>query len=174
MSPTVRRSLAPRGRTPVLKQKGGSREKVSVIAALTLAPRRRRLGLYYRTYPKGYVDNVKAADFIRRLLRQLPGKVIVIWDGGPMHKGDPIRELLGRTRRLTLERLPPYAPDLNPVEQLWNYLKYTELPNFAPEDAIHLDGVLLGHLQAARQDPGRLRSFFEISDLPFPRKALAA
>ena len=62
----------------------------------------------------------------------LRGKVIVIWDDGPMHKGEPIREVLRQFPRLTLEPLPAYAPDLNPVEQLWNYLKYTELPNFAP------------------------------------------
>ena len=100
--------------------------------------------------------------------------MIVIWDGGPMHKGEPIREVLRQFPRLTLEPLPAYAPDLNPVEQLRNYLKYTELPNFAPQDAEHLDRVLLKHLRAVRREPRRLRTFYRCSDLPFPRKALAA
>ena len=55
---------------------------------------------------------------MRQLLRHLRGKVIVIWDRGNMHRGDPIRQLLRDYPRLSIEELPPYAPDLNPVEQV--------------------------------------------------------
>lgn len=72
------------------------------------------------------------AEFLRELLRHLRGKVIVIWDNGSMHKGEAIRGVLRDFPRLSLERLPPYAPDLNPVEWLWSYLKYGEMANFAP------------------------------------------
>jgi hypothetical protein len=91
-----------------------------------------------------------------------------------MHEGEPIRDVLRQFPRLALGPLPPYAPDLDPVERLWNYLRYTELPNFAPQDTAHLDRVPLEHLRMVRREPSRLRSFYRCSDLPFPRKALAA
>ncbi len=131
MSPLVRRTLAPRGHTPILKTPGGRHEKVSVVAALTISPRRHRLGLYWRTFPQDFVNAERSAEFLRGLLRHLQGAVIVVWDGGPMHKGVPIAQLLADFPRLSLERLPPYAPDLNPVEYLWGHLKYGKLANLA-------------------------------------------
>jgi putative transposase len=171
MAPLVRRSQAPRGRTPVLKQKAARREKVSVIAALSLAPHRNRLGMYFQTRPKGYFDSAAVAEFLRELLRHLRGKVIVIWDNGNMHRGEPIREVLRAFPRLTLEHLPPYAPDLNPVEWLWSYLKYGEMANFAPRDAAHLDGVVTGHLEAIRRKPGRMKGFYAGAKLPLLDRA---
>ena len=57
--------------------------------------------------------------------------VLVIWDGAPIHRGQPIKDFLrrGAAKRLHLEQLPGYAPDLNPVEGIWNYLKRVELAN---------------------------------------------
>jgi hypothetical protein len=86
---------------------GRHRDKVSTIAALSVAPRRRRLGLYWRTDPERYIDAEAVVAFLRRLLRHLRGRVIVVWDGGSNHKGPVIRELLRRFPRLHLERLPP-------------------------------------------------------------------
>ena len=171
MAPLVRRTQAPRGKTPVIEQKAARREKVSVIAALSLAPRRRRLGLYFRTRPRGYFDGAAVAEFLRELLRRLRGKVIVIWDNGNMHKGEAIRAVLRDFPRLTLERLPPYAPDLNPVEWLWSYLKYGEMADFAPRDAVDLDGVVTGHLEAIRREPGRMRGFYAGAKLPLLDRA---
>ena len=167
MSPLVRRTLAPRGKTPILKTKASNRDRVSMTAALTLSPRRKRLGLYWRSYPRDFVNSQRAADFLRYLLRMLPGKLVVVWDGGPMHKGEPIRELLRRTKRITLERLPPYAPELNPVEYLWNHLKYGVLPNFLPNDVFHLDAVVRKHIRQTKRSPSRLRAFCNASGLPF-------
>ena len=76
--------------------------------------------------------------------------MIVVWDGGSNHKGPVIRELLRRFPRLHLERLPGYAPDLNPVEMLWSYLKYGLMANFVPQHVRHLDRVVTGHLGAVR------------------------
>ncbi|MHC4405078.1 MAG: transposase [Planctomycetota bacterium] len=167
MSPLVRRTLAPCGNTPILKVRAKQREKVSITAALTISPRRRRLGLYWRTYPRQYVNSQRTAEFLRYLLRHLRGTAIVVWDGGSMHKGDPIRDVLHKFPRLSLERLPPYAPELNPMEYLWNHLKYSELANFAPDDVFQLDAVLRKHLNRTRKSPERLRSFIDASGLPF-------
>ena len=70
---------------------------------MTISPRRHRLGLYFCTFPKNFVNQERAADFLRGLLGRLRGPVIVVWDGGPMHKGDAIRAVLRDFPRLSLE-----------------------------------------------------------------------
>ncbi|HEX2184197.1 MAG TPA: transposase [Chloroflexota bacterium] len=72
-------------------------------------------------------------------------KLLVIWDGLPAHRSRRVREFLsaGAAARLLLERLPGYAPELNPVEDLWHYLKHVELRNCCFPDLDHLwDGLL--------------------------------
>jgi transposase len=77
---------------------------------------------YFRLYP-GTIRGPQAVDFLRRLLRQLPGRLLVIWDGLAVHRSRPVREFVGaHAERLELERLPAHAPELNPVEYLWGYL----------------------------------------------------
>ena len=95
---------------------GWHRDKVSTIAAIWIAPRRSRVGLYWRTDPTHYIDAAAVVAFLRDLLRHFRGNLIVVWDGESNHKGPLVPELLGRFPRLHLERLPAYAPDHNPVE----------------------------------------------------------
>lgn len=116
LNPLVRRTWAPRGKTPVLDSWGGHRKKVSVIGAVTLSPITRRPGFYFATEPDGYYTTEKVVGFLRDLLKHLRGKVLVVWDGGPNHKGPAMREFLRKNRRLRLERLPAYSPHLNPVD----------------------------------------------------------
>jgi transposase len=169
LNPLVRRSWAPVGQTPVIDSWGRHRDKVSVIAALTVSPRRKRLGLYFDTDPDRYITAEAAAGFVRELLRHLRGKVIVVWDNGSNHKGEAIRDLLRRFERLTIEYLPAYAPELNPVESLWSHLKYGRLANFVPEDVDHMEGVVLEHLSATERVPGLLRAVWNGSGLSSPK-----
>ena len=78
--------------------------------------------------------------FLKHLLRHLPGPLLVIWDGAPIHRGQPVKDFLARggAKRLHLEQLPGYAPELNPDEGIWNYLKRVELRNRCCRDLPHL------------------------------------
>jgi putative transposase len=172
LNPLVRRTLAPCGETPTLPVTAGKRQKVSVIAGLSLSPVNHSLGLYFRTVADGYINNDGAADFVRELLRHLRGNVIVVWDNGPMHKGDPIRQLLADYPRLSIAHLPPYAPDLNPVEQLWNHLKYGQLANYVPQHLQQLDDRVVEILVDAKFDPARLQSCFNNTPLVDAIRAL--
>jgi transposase len=174
LNPLVRRTWAPKGQTPVLTGFGRHRDKVSTIAAISIAPTRRRIGLYFRTDPRTYVDAAAVASFLRHLLRHLRGKVIVVWDGGSNHKGPLIRELLRRYPRLHLERLPAYAPDLNPVEMVWSHLKYGKLSNFVPRDVKHLDQVVQRHLSELSLAPKQIKALWAGAKLPFPDTNLTA
>lgn len=168
----MRRTWAPRGQTPVLRRFGRHRDKVSTVAALSASPQSRRLGLCWQTDPKNYVTAEAMVIFLEKLLRRLRGRVIVVWDGGSSHKGPLIRELLARRKRLHLERLPPYAPDLNPVEWVWGYLKYGRLANFVPRHVRHLERVVQGHLREVAQTPRLLKQLWQGSHLLFPANGL--
>jgi hypothetical protein len=173
MGPLVRRTWAPRGQTPALLQEGGHRQKVSVAAAVWLSPRRDRLGLYFQTLADGYFDNWHVAAFLEAMLQELAGRFVVIWDGGPMHKGDPIRALeVHFADRLSVEALPPWAPMLDPVESLWGWLKWEQLSNFAPHDVGELDSRVVAELTTIRDDQEFLRNLFHASELPLPRTLL--
>jgi transposase len=69
--------------------------------------------------------------FLRHLLGQIPGKLLIIWDGSPIHRGRAVKDFLasGAASRLQLEQLPGYAPDLNPDEGVWKHLECVELKN---------------------------------------------
>lgn len=166
MAPLVRRTWALRGHRPQMPQRSRHREKVSVASALWVSRPTGRLRLSYRTIENGYFDNVATAAWLESLLHRTRRPVVVVWDGGAMHKGDPIRALLGRAEgRLRLERLPPYAPMLNPVESLWSWLKYGRLSNFAPLSVAELHDAVHAELAPIREDQQRLSGFCRASEL---------
>jgi DDE superfamily endonuclease len=171
MAPLVRRTWALRGQTPNLVQRGqGTREKVSVAAALWLSPRRDRLGLYFKTLVNGYFNNWQMTAFLEAMMQDLEGRFLVVWDGGGMHKGDPIHQLIDHfADRLCLEALPPWAPMLNPTEPLWSWLKYDRLCNYGPFNAAELNQRVLNELARVEDDQQFLRSLYHASELPLPR-----
>jgi transposase len=169
LNPLVRRSWSKIGQTPVIAGDGGHRKKVSVIAGLSVSPEARRLGLYFATAPDGFFTADKVVAFLRDLLKHLRGNVIVVWDRGPNHKGPLIRAFLRRNRRLWLEALPPWAPELNPVEDVWSWLKYGELANFVPEDTTMLDDEIVDRIIGLKFDPDLLRALWDRATLPFPQ-----
>ena len=138
---------------------------MSVAAALTLSPIRGHLGLYYRSYPNGYVNADVYAMFLRGLLRSIHTPLVIVQDQGGMHKGPVIRDVCAAFPRLDLNMLPAYAPQYNPVEPLWSYVKYHQLGNFAPLDVPQLDAAVCHELDQCRHDQDRLRSFFLASSL---------
>jgi transposase len=74
--------------------------------------------------------------FLKHLMRQIPAKLLLIWDGSPIHQGAALEDFLasGAASRVQLERLPGYdAPDLNPDEGVWKHLKCVELKNLCCE-----------------------------------------
>ena len=131
------RTWARQGQTPVLRVPL-TRDHRSAIAAITADHR-----LLMQTQSEAY-HSTDVVRFLRLLLRKIAGKLLIIWDGAPIHGGQPIKDFLARgaARRIHLERLPGYAPDLNPVEGIWNYLKCRELGNVCCKDFAELDTAL--------------------------------
>lgn len=174
MAPLVRRTWALRGHAPILLQSGWEREKVSVAAALWLSPLQDQLSFCFQTLLNQYFDNQYVALFLEMLVQGIEGPLMILWDGGPMHKGDPIRQVMEQwSERLTFERLPPYAPQLNPVEPAWSWVKYGRLSNFAPRNAAQLNQRVVSELKRAQQNQNLLKGFFHGSEIPLPRALLS-
>jgi transposase len=167
LAPLTRRTLAPVGRAPALRRRARHRDKVSVAAALTLSPARGHVSLYYQTYPDAYVDSVLYAGFLRALMWHVRRPLVLLHDGGGMHKGEPVRAVQADYPRLHVHRFPPYAPELNPPEYLWTDLKYRRLGNFVPADVAQIERAACRELEDVRHDQQRLKSYLLSSPLPW-------
>jgi transposase len=131
--PTVVRTYAPVGQTPILHEHL-SRDHLSVISAITME------GKLLMMEQERSFKSQDVVRFLRHLLGQIPGKLLVIWDGSPIHRGQAVKVFLasGASSRLKLEQLPGYAPDLNPDEGVWKHLKCVELKNLCCESLTEL------------------------------------
>ena len=161
LQPLVRRTWAPRGQTPVMYS-WDRHDRLSVIAALSLSAYSRRIRLYFAVQDK----NVKAEEveaFLRQVQRSLGRKLIVVMDRWAVHR-KAAKSLLG-DQRFWIEYLPPYAPDLNPVEQVWNHTKYGDLANYVPDDLADLEFELEYSIDQTQDCPELLRSFFHAAEL---------
>jgi transposase len=161
--PTRRRTWNPRGRTPIVRY-NYKHDRISAIAALTVAAKRARLGLYLQLRQNNF-KAVQVARFLRVLLAHLRGHVILLWDGGKIHKGPAIDAVCNTFPRLHLENFPGYAPELNPVEQIWNDFK-RHAGNTLLRGKQDIRLVLHGSARRVRRSPDKLRSFVLASDLP--------
>lgn len=166
LSPLVRRTQAPCGHPPVLKVRIRYRQKVSVAGALVLDPQDQQVRLFHWAYLNKTVSTARSARHLQNLRDRLARPMIVVWDRSTIHQGDPIRNLLARNPDVSIESLPPYAPDLNPVEQLWSYEKYGRLANFAPETAQQLKKVIQRDFRAIKKKPDLLKSLWKGASLP--------
>lgn len=158
LQPVLRRTWAPRGRTPIQPQ-WDRHDRLSVACALTLSPRCRRCRLYFCIQ----TTNIRGPDtvaFLRQLRRHVRGKIVLIWDRWSVHRSAPVRRYCEKhARRICVEWLPSYAPELNPVEQVWTHTKYGDLANFAPHDIGHLDGAVRRSIRSKRRNQALLLSF---------------
>jgi transposase len=127
--PLAVRTWAPKGQTPLLRVPL-THDHLSAISGITADGR-----LFMQTQDHAY-RSLDVVRFLRVLLRKIGGNLLVIWDGAPIPRAQPVKDFLrnGAAKRLHLEQLPGYAPDLNPDEGIWNYLKRVALANLCCSD----------------------------------------
>jgi transposase len=167
LTPSVRRTLAPRGETPVLDA-WDRRDRLSAISCVTVSPGRRRLNLFFELLPtNANVHGEDVAAFLRRLRRSLPGPITVLWDRNPIHsRSKAVRAYLAGRPEVVVEDLPGYAPELNPDEHVWGRTKYGRLANLAADDAQQLWDHVAGELIDLKFRPDLLESFIRKAGLP--------
>jgi transposase len=151
--PMAVRTYAPIGQTPVLRVKL-TRDHLAAISAITPDGR-----LFMQMQDHAY-RSADVVRFLRLLLRKIAGKLLVIWDGSPIHRAQEVKAFLARgaAKRLHLVQLPGYAPELNPDEGLWNDLKRVELKNVCCRDGKHLATEVRKAKDRLRHKPEIIRS----------------
>ena len=163
LQPLNRRTWALTGQRP--QQVASQRhDRLSVIGSLAVSPRRRRVRLYFRVHD----HNVRTPDVMRylnALHQQHGGPIIVVMDRLGAHRAAVKRLRQRGASWLTVEWLPAYAPDLNPVEALWSHAKYTALANFVPDDVDHLNDAVVEAVGDTHFKPPLLQSFFHAAKL---------
>ena len=116
----------------------------------------------------GAIRSPQIIEFLAHLLRHIPGKLLIVWDGLSGHRRRATWEFIRQQRgRLWVEFLPGYAPELNPVEYLWSHWKQHELPNFCPQNFDQLSHYARRALRRMRQRPRLAIAFWRQAEL-FP------
>lgn len=163
LQPLRRRVWAPKGHTPI--QRAWDRhDRITALAAVTRAPWAARLGLYYELLD----HNARTAEFVRFLREvhaHLRRPLILVCDRLSAHRS-AVRQLSEEGAQwLKVEWLPAYAPEIDPVEDVWNQSKYGDLANVIPNDINQLHEALDHLLETYRHQPNRLHSFFHAAQL---------
>ena len=151
-------TYAPKGRTPVLRA-WQSRDHLSMMGAVT--PN----GHVYMLVREHAMNKWNTIEFLQHLQHWLGRRLLVILDRSPIHRNDVVREFVDRTDEIRLEMLPPYAPDLNPVEWMWRHFKQVELANVTCMDLLELHSEFDLALRRLRQKPYVVRAFFDYAEL---------
>jgi transposase len=163
LQPTVRRTWAPKGRTPI-QYSWDRRQRLSAISAVTVSAISRRLGLYFQIFDHN-ICAVDAEMFVAGLLQHFPRGIILVWDRWAVHRSAGVELVKRFSRRLHIEWLPAYAPELNPDEQVWNRAKYVDLANYIPQDTRRLAKAVRRSLRQTQTRQKLLRSFFKHAKL---------
>lgn len=163
LQPLRRRTWAPQGQTPI-QYAWDRHDRLSVISAITLSPQQRRLRLFFAIHNEN-IRTPHALQFLTHLHRQLRQPTVLIWDRLNVHRSAARQITEAHPHWFDFEWLPPYAPDLNPVEHIWNHTKYTDLANFVPDDLFDLEIAVNVSLILKEHNQHRLRSCFHAAEL---------
>lgn len=140
------------------------RDRLSVISAIAVSPQRRRLGLSFDLHDHN-VDTDAFEAFVRWLRQQLRRRILLVLDRWSVHRSGARRLQTRFGAKVQVEWLPAYAPDLNPVEQVWSHTKHADLANYIPDDVNALADAVVHSIERTRNSQSLLRSFFRHAKL---------
>jgi len=164
LQPLVRRTWAPVGQTPILCC-WQRHDRLSLISAFTISPVRRHLGVYWRAH-RGNVRHEEVMAFLRAARRALGRDLIVVLDRLKAHKAAVARLSEQLPGAFQFEWLPAYAPEVNPVEDVWKHTKCDDLANFVPLSIDDLQERANGSLATTRTERTVLQGCLDHAGLP--------
>ena len=166
LTPTVRRTLAPRGQTPIVRC-WDRRDKISAISAITLSPQQLLPGLFFELLPdKKNFHGEEVVEFLKQLRRHLP-RFTLFWDKSRIHsRSKVVRAYLAEHPEIVVVDFPGYAPELNPDEMVWGWTKYGRLCNYAAPDLTVLRERVEAELEYLVGHPYELWDFIRNTPLP--------
>jgi transposase len=150
-----------KGKTPVVHSTG-QRSSVNMISAVSA-----RGGLRFML-AKGKVNGAVFVEFLKRLMHNAARPIFLILDGGSYHRSRPVKEYVaGLGGKLQLFFLPPYSPELNPDEQVWNYIKHHGVAKAALRSGKELKQFVIVRLRSLQKMPWTIRMFFLTPDTQY-------
>lgn len=135
-------------------------KSLSIIGGITL------WSFFFRIHA-GSIKSAQVVEFLKALHRHVKGaRLLIIWDGAPIHRSQVVGEFLASTLgSMAVERLPAYAPELNPVEYMWAHLKQHEIGNLIVREAWQLSLQATSALRRMRRRPRIRRACFAQAEL---------
>ena len=120
---------------------------------------------YFRLYP-GSIKQAQVLDFLQALVRHLRLPLLLVWDRLPAHRSHLVQDYIARLEGwIHTAYLPPYAPELNPVEFIWAHWKQHELPNVCPQDYYQLSAAARRTLRRMRRRSRLITAFWHQASL---------
>lgn len=166
LQPLVRRTLAPRGERVVLRC-SAKHDRVSAISCVTLSPKAMRMGFYSWLLVKRNFHGKEVVEFLQSLTAKVPGEWTVVWDRNNIHsRSKLVKVWLAKHPNVVVEDFPPYAPDANPDEWVWSWIKYGKLCNLCPTDVESLADSVMDSLEEIKHRPGLLAAFLMDAGIP--------
>jgi transposase len=149
---------ARKGKRPVLRRVARDRRVLSTAVALTMS------GKIYKRHFEGSMKSEQLIETLQHLKRHLNGRIILIWDRARTHKSKKTQTYLAAHTEISVEELPPYAPELNPEEFCHGNVK-NHLKNARPADKTEMRQMLNRGFARLRRRPDLLLSFFHAAGL---------
>ena len=156
-------SWAPCGQTPTVRTSLDHHARLSLVGALRVSPGQRRIKLMVHAHRRT-VRGEEVLVFLRALLRRVRGQIVLLWDQHPIHRRKKVKAFLAQHPRLHVYEFPTSAPELNPVEWVWQQIDdFTA--NTAPHDRTELHANVMAGVARVRRSPRRLWAGFAGADL---------
>jgi len=166
-NPFVARTWALKNVVPVLRHPFRKGHKLSAISGVAIQYGKDGLSteLYFRIHPDKTIQGKQVVGFLYQLAARIDGEVIIVWDNLKVHKSGEIKRFLQRHTRFTSVHLPPYCPELNPDEGVWNWTKVKDLANLCVSGIDELISKVRGSLRRMQRREHLLRWCLFDSDL---------
>lgn len=165
MLPSIGYSYAPCGQRPLIEADSKNRLKLSLSVVITPQG-----DMYYQVRQSTF-NGAAIVRFIKKMKNDFKKKIILIWDGAKIHTCRQVKEYLqtqeNQNRKVWLEKLPPYSPELNPAEQVWAYLKNVLLKNDVSKTLAELKLKVVKAMEIIKNDKELIQSFFRHSNTYF-------
>jgi len=122
---------------------------------------------YFRFFP-GAIRSEQIIEFLEALRRQITRPLLIIWDGAAIHRSKKLGKWLDKLNgHIAVARLPPYAPELNPVEAIWAYLKKHEIANLCLSTIGEVGQFARNRLKSMQRRPHLIAAFWKQAELAF-------
>lgn len=157
MSP-LKRTWAPRGHTPAVRTSLDHRERLNLLGALLVAPDGHPFGVSVQSHRRSLRGDEVIA-FLKALLARVAGPIVLVWDNHPIHRRRKVQAFLQEHARLHVYHFPTAAPELNPMEWVWQQVN-DWTASLAPRDRHELRTNVMAGVARVRRSQSRLRAGF--------------